>query len=127
MPRFKSVTYCLNCITNTCIQAWTNITKTLKKPAEKNLKNLNNDRCLKKAYIWKFSGHDMQKQQWFFTNSPINGAPKDLYNTYLPINDFSLFLLTSTYFTVGATMLPYFNHCSQVLVYIIPNKLAISI
>ena len=33
MPRFRSVTYGLNCITNTCIYSWNNLTKTLEKPS----------------------------------------------------------------------------------------------
>ena len=33
MPRFQSVTYGLNCITNTCIHSWNNLTKTLEKPS----------------------------------------------------------------------------------------------
>ena len=30
---FRSVTYGLNCITNTCIYSWNNLTKTLEKPS----------------------------------------------------------------------------------------------
>ena len=42
MPRFKSVTYGMNSITNICINSWNNITEILEKPSTLSISELKN-------------------------------------------------------------------------------------